>query len=284
VDWIVLTGNVIVVASVASGIIYSGFRFFSSRRRRSHDSQNDASLSSSLAASTHAESKTPIIRLLRVVGSVVALAYGYIFHTQFALEHPGLALVFLGVFGEGIWDAKATPGMARMYESAATLLLIGLFVEAVEAGVAEMKDHTAAERAKNNADDLAKLQERDRPRVISSEQRKAFLNAVSVAPKGRVAITADMLGNDTLAYAEAVRDLFKEAKYETDEVILRSFTQGKPPQFSLEASVRDVKQGSQFVACIVNALYDSGFSIVVKPSENATDDALKINVRAKPGQ
>lgn len=267
---------------MAIGIGYGALRFFN-RRSLSQDSKKDPSLSSDLAASAHSTIKSPVMRFLKVFGSLLALAYGYGFHAEYALEHPGAALVFIGILGEGIWEAKATLGMARMFETAAAMLLLGVFIETVESFASD-------KLSKEMNDKIMKMEEKDRWRSITSEQKKGFLSAVAGAPKGNVVVWASTSGDDTKEFAKQVRKLLDEAGYDTktgggDDPKPFTSLDGQHP-YDIEICLKDRTKIPDFAIPLINAMRAmKGVNVVANENTvNAelTTSSMFFRVQPKP--
>ena len=187
----------------------------------------------------------------------------------FAIRHPGLMLVLIGVAGEVACDWKEMAGrLAWAKKLSAMLLVIGLVVEFWESAkldneVADTKERTAIavkdasqanERAANTESNnlvldkqLTELKARLQHRIITPEQRGKFIKALEGCRRGNIIVAKLSIENETGAYARDIRMMldaagypdnqhgdvifFPSSSHDSQDVQIYTFVKNKGPDF-----------------------------------------------------
>lgn len=275
-----------------------GWRRVFSRSSLSHDSAERTSPNTALSSNIPAIQTSPSPRRLLISLLLVALSIGAGVSWLFIWNHPGVALVLLGVVGENVWEAKDTKGKKAMYKFSAGILILGLVVEMFEAvqmdgQLTETKKEAAiaSERAAKAELDLEKIKERYRHRVITLEQRAKFLAAVADAPKGPVTIKVSVNGDDTMALALSLRILLNEAGYDTgtEKDITPFLSANEARTYDVEAVVKNVRRQPAFAVRLLRALEEETditfalhHSLEAKPEVTYENLFLHVNSRPPP--
>jgi hypothetical protein len=138
----------------------------------------------------------------------------------------------------------------------------------------------AAEQAKalNN-----QAQEKQRPRTITPEQRKGFLNAVRGMPKGKVMASAFFENEEAQDFAAELLSLLKEAGFDVIESNPLNFFTTARPSGGVRIGCEDVHNAPAQFATVRNGLKALGLDSPATTLVNAeAADVVEIQVTPKP--
>jgi hypothetical protein len=172
----------------------------------------------------------------------------------------------------------------RLSQMEAELSAVRRSQEATASRLAQAEaELAAARRSAEEAKGLVKrLEEKQRPRTITPEQRSQFLNAVRGQPKGKVIVSAIFFNKETHDVGAEMLSLLKEAGFDVIEPApLNFFTTSRPPS-GVRIGVRNESDAPPQVVTVLKGLSAMGLDPPTTTLVNAQeDDVVEIQVTPK---